>query len=159
MPRPVKWRRVEFLPGFRYFIPSGVPKNMLEENIIKVEELEAIRLKDLEGLEQEQCAERMGISRQTFQRIYNVARQTIADSLINGKAIRVEGGNFTRNICPVSCHNCNHTWEESFENFEKIMAGEYHCPVCGSRDIDCTYGQGRQFCGGRCWRGGGPDRT
>ena len=154
MPRPTKWRRVEFIPGVRHFHPSGIPKAMLEENILKIEELESLRLKDLEGLEQEESAARMGVSRQTFQRIYNAARKTVADSLVNGKAIRVEGGNFTRNICPVQCQNCNTEWEESYENFERILEGSYSCPSCGSRDIVCAHGQGRRFCGGRCWHGG-----
>lgn len=125
----------------------------LEENILKVEELESIRLKDLEGLEQGECAERMGVSRQTFQRIYNAAKKAVADSLINGKAIRVAGGNFTRNICPVACESCGSEWEESYENFERILEGDYECPQCGSRDIVCVHGQGRRFCGGHCWRG------
>ena len=152
MPRPTKWRRVEFIPGVRYFHPSGIPRAVLEENTLKIEELESLRLKDLEGLEQEECAERMGISRQTFQRIYSAARKTVADSLINGKAIRVEGGNFTRNICPVQCQSCEHEWQESFENFERILDGSYHCPQCGSADIVCAHGRGRRFCGGHCWQ-------
>ena len=67
---------------------------MLEEVILTVEELEAVRLKDLEGLEQEECADMMKVSRPTFFRIITSARQKIADALVNGKAIRVEGGNY-----------------------------------------------------------------
>jgi predicted DNA-binding protein (UPF0251 family) len=52
MPRPVKWRKVAFIPGVRHFIPTGVSKCELEKNILKIEELEALRLKDYEGLEQ-----------------------------------------------------------------------------------------------------------
>ncbi len=94
MPRPPKWRRVEFLPEITYFKPAGVQLKQLEEIILTVEELEAIRLKDLEGLEQEECAERMGISRPTFCRIINSARSKIADALIKAKAIRIEGGKY-----------------------------------------------------------------
>ena len=75
---------------------------------------------DLEGMEQVDCADRMEVSRQTFQRILNVARQKIADSLTNGKAIRIEGGNYTRNICPVKCLDCGKQWSESYENFERL---------------------------------------
>ena len=59
MPRPPKFRHVEFLPQVTVFKPTGVPLRELEEEVLAVEELEAIRLKDLLGLEQEECAERM----------------------------------------------------------------------------------------------------
>jgi predicted DNA-binding protein (UPF0251 family)/predicted Fe-Mo cluster-binding NifX family protein len=94
MSRPSKCRRVEFLPNMTYFKPAGVPLKNLEEVSMSVEEAEAIRLKDLEGLEQEQGAEKMNISRPTYQRILASARYKIADALLNGKAIRIEGGNF-----------------------------------------------------------------
>ena len=94
MPRPLKCRRVAFLPDATYFKPAGIPLRMLNEVILSVEEAEAVRLKDLEGLEQEAGAERMNISRPTFQRVLASARRKIADALLNGKAIRIEGGNF-----------------------------------------------------------------
>ena len=94
MSRPFKCRRVEFLPGVTYFKPAGIPLRTLKEVQISVEEAEAIRLKDMEGLGQEQSAERMNISRPTFQRVLASARQKMADALLNGKAIRIEGGNF-----------------------------------------------------------------
>ena len=94
MPRPQKCRRVEFLPGITYFKPAGIPLKNLEEISMSVEEAEALRLKDLGGLEQKQGAEKMNISRPTFQRVLASARQKIADALLNGKAIRIEGGNF-----------------------------------------------------------------
>jgi predicted DNA-binding protein (UPF0251 family)/predicted Fe-Mo cluster-binding NifX family protein len=94
MPRPFKCRRVAFRPGVTYFKPAGIPLRELEEVTIPLEEAEALRLKDIEGLEQEQGAERMNISRPTFQRILASARKKIADAILNGKAIRIEGGNF-----------------------------------------------------------------
>jgi len=94
MPRPIKWRRVAFIPEATYFKPAGIPMRVLEEVCLSVEEAEAVRLKDLEGLEQEQGAEKMNISRPTFQRVLGAARQKIANALLNGKAIRIEGGNF-----------------------------------------------------------------
>lgn len=94
MPRPIKDRRVAFLPEVTYFKPAGIPLRVLEESRLSIEEVEAIRLKDFDGLEQEECAEKMNISRQTFQRVLGAARRNIADALFNGKAIRVEGGNF-----------------------------------------------------------------
>ena len=66
MARPFKCRRVAFMPGVTYFKPAGIPLRDLEEIRLSVEEAEALRLKELEGLEQEQGAEKMSISRQTF---------------------------------------------------------------------------------------------
>ncbi|MGB9678489.1 MAG: DUF134 domain-containing protein [Thermoanaerobacteraceae bacterium] len=94
MPRPPKCRWVQGEPDITYFKPMGVPMHLLEEVILTVEEFEAIRLKDLEGLEQEDCADRMKVSRPTFFRIIMSAREKIADALVNGKAIKVEGGNY-----------------------------------------------------------------
>ncbi|MCD6590899.1 MAG: DUF134 domain-containing protein [Candidatus Aenigmarchaeota archaeon] len=95
MPRPRIPRRVWFQPGFTYFKPVGVPLANILEVIITVDEMEAIRLKDYEGLDQVKAAKRMGISQPTFQRIYESARRKIADALVNGKAIRIEGGHYT----------------------------------------------------------------
>lgn len=94
MPRPRLCRRVHFQPGVTFFKPSGVRMQGLEIVVLAVEEFEAVRLKDLEELEQEECAERMGISQPTFHRILSAARKKISDALINGKAIRIEGGSF-----------------------------------------------------------------
>lgn len=153
--RPTKWRKVEFIPNIQYFTPLDSEKEKIEENIILIEEVEAIRLKDLEKLEQEECAERMEVSRQTFQRILNTGREKIADSIINGKAIRIEGGSFTRNICPVRCLDCGKEWKESYENFEKIIKGEYSCPDCQSKSVACaTNNNNQKFCKRNCWRRG-----
>ncbi|MFC1967533.1 DUF134 domain-containing protein [Chloroflexota bacterium] len=94
MPRPIKCRRVGFMPGVTYFKPAGIPMRVLEEVKLSLEEAEAVRLKDLEGLEQSDGALRMNVSRPTFQRVLASARQKIADALLNGKAIRIEGGNY-----------------------------------------------------------------
>lgn len=94
MPRPPKWRMVEQIPSCTYFKPAGVPLRELSEVCLYVEELEALRLKDLNCLDQEACAERMNIARTTFQRILCSARAKVAEALVAGKAIRVEGGNY-----------------------------------------------------------------
>jgi predicted DNA-binding protein (UPF0251 family) len=94
MPRPYKCRRVAFMPEVTFFKPAGIPLRALSQVRLTVEEAEAVRLKELEGLEQEAGAAKMNISRPTFQRILASARQKIADALLNGKAIRIEGGNF-----------------------------------------------------------------
>ena len=92
MAREPKCRRVEFTPKVTLFKPDGIPYSGLEEVVVKLEELEAIRLKDLQGLEQEECAEHMGVSRPTFQRILIEGRGKIAAALTVGQAIRIEGG-------------------------------------------------------------------
>lgn len=101
MPRPQKCRRVGFMPGVTYFKPAGIPMRMLEEVMLSLEEAEAVRLKDLEGLEQADGAESMNVSRPTFQRVLASARQKIADALLNGKAIRIEGGNYEMAALPL----------------------------------------------------------
>lgn len=152
MARPTKWRKIEGLPSVPYFIPSDKEIPEVPENILKLEELEAIRLKDLEGLEQEECAEKMEVSRPTFQRILLAAREKIADSLVNGKSIHIEGGNFTQNICPVKCTKCGKEWMESYENLESIKNGDYLCPICGSAKVTCGKNCKGKFCMRNCWR-------
>ena len=153
MARPTKWRRIENVPTVPYFIPSEKGVDEIPENVLKLEELEAIRLKDLEGLEQSECAEKMEVSCPTFQRILLSAREKVADSLVNGKVILIEGGNFTRHICPVRCMDCGNEWTESYENMESIKHGEYECPACGSRKVICGQNCKVRFCRGRHgWR-------
>ncbi len=92
MPRPKKSRWISAEPGSSYFKPQGVPMRMLEQVSLGVDELEAIRLADLESLSQKEGAERMNISRATFGRIATAGRKKVADALFHGKAIRIEGG-------------------------------------------------------------------
>ena len=132
MPRPTKWRRVAFIPEVTYFKPAGIPLRVLEEICLSVEEAEAIRLKDLEGLEQEQCAERMSISRPTFQRVLGLARQKIADALLNGKATRIEGGNFEMVMRRFRCIE-GHEWNVPFEAM--IAGPPQSCPACNTPQI------------------------
>jgi uncharacterized protein len=94
MPRPRICRRVHCEPGFNYFKPRGVPMSELQTVELTVDELEAIRLNDLEGLEQTAGAEKMKVSQPTFHRILGSARKKVAEALINGKAIRIGGGDY-----------------------------------------------------------------
>lgn len=91
--RPRLCRRVGRKPGVTYFKPAGVRMRNLEEVILTVDEYEAVRLKDLEGLDQAECAKQMDISQPTFHRLVVGARKKISNAIINGKAIKVEGGN------------------------------------------------------------------
>jgi len=149
MSRARKKRRVRFLPKIRYFVPYKVPENQVKENILKIEELEALRLRDIEGLDQESCAIKMNISRQTYQRVLAEARKKIVDSLVNGKAIRIEGGNFDVHIGRVKCLDCNNSWYESYDNFIKIGRGQFICPHCQSHDIICLDKKDYKYCKNR----------
>ncbi len=90
MPRPKKSRCVECKPDSTYFKPRGIPLVDLEEISITIDELEAIRLADYEGLYQEDAAAKMKISRQTFGRILTSAHKKVASCLLNGKALKIE---------------------------------------------------------------------
>lgn len=114
MVRPQKHRRVAFNPEISYFKPRGIPMFDLEEVRLTVDQREAIRLSDLLGMSHEDAGRRMGVSRATFGRIVQRARKAVADALINGKAINVEGGNYkivsTTRI--FYCDTCGQEWEE-----------------------------------------------
>ncbi len=92
MPRPKKHRIVEIEPNATYFKPRAIPLSELEEISLTVEEVEALRLRFLQGLSQEQAAKRMHVSRPTFGRILYSAGKKVSDALINGKAIKISGG-------------------------------------------------------------------
>jgi predicted DNA-binding protein (UPF0251 family) len=94
MVRPRLCRRILAEPDVTYFKPRGIPMRELEEVILSVEEFEAVRLKDLEGLEQEECAKKMKISQPTFHRLVLSARKKIAEAIVRGKAIQIQGGNY-----------------------------------------------------------------
>ena len=81
-------------PSVTYFKPRGVPMTGLEKISLAMDEFEALRLKDLEGLEQEQAATTMNVSQPTFHRILESAHKKVADALVKGKAIRIEGGDY-----------------------------------------------------------------
>jgi len=92
MPRPFKCRRVCGNPTADYFKPRGIPVSVLKEVNLTIDEFEAIRLADLEGLYQEDAAKKMNISRQTFGNVIESAHKKIADSIVNAKALKIEGG-------------------------------------------------------------------
>lgn len=141
MPRPPKCRRVAFMPGVTCFEPAGVPREQAGEVVLAIEELEAIRLKDLEGLEQEDCAAKMQVSRPTFARILNSARAKVAEALVSGKAIRVEGGYYqlVGRVCP----RCGRGWEAEGEGRE--------CPYCADREPGLEAGMRRRCRRRRGW--------
>ena len=154
MARPIKPRQIYNVPKINSFIPSEKADDNISKNVLKIEELEAIRLKDIQKLEQNECAEKMHISRPTFRRILLSAREKIADSLLNGKAILIEGGDFTRNICILHCYSCGHIWDERYESISSQSEMTRPCPACGSLNVRCEPKANNEFCHGRCHRYG-----
>jgi predicted DNA-binding protein (UPF0251 family) len=132
----------------------GVPQVNLQEVKLLVEEAEAINLNDLKGLDQEQCAQKMNISRSTFSRILDSARLKVADALINGKSISIEGGNFEMAVRRFRCIS-GHEWDVTFETM--VAGPPEFCPECDTPSIMpiCPPGMGR---GRHGWDRGGMGR-
>jgi predicted DNA-binding protein (UPF0251 family) len=123
MARPLCCRHISGKPAVSTFKPAGIPVRMLHQVVLTLDEFEAIRLADHEGKYQEQAAEKMKVSRPTFGRIIDSAHSKIAEALIMGKALKIEGGKvYTK------------------------PGRNYHCQFCqdaaagrGIRSIPCPY--------------------
>ncbi len=144
MPRPHKCRYVERMPVVAVFKPAGIPKYELKEEILTLDEFEAVRLADLLGSYQEEAATAMGISRQTFGNILAEAHRKIADCLVNGKSLRIEGGKIEMNGRTFFCEKCRSQWPEPCGT-----GRPERCPRCGNDEI---YRAGRSS-GGHCTPG------
>jgi predicted DNA-binding protein (UPF0251 family) len=121
------------VPDINYYKPKGIPSSFLEEILLTLDEFEAIRLADLEGLYQEQAANKMDISRQTFGRIIDSAHRKIADTLIHGKALKIEGGEVAiGNMKRFKCKMCNNCFDYSLDTRKKV-----ECPHCKKINSVC----------------------
>lgn len=130
MPRPKQCRRVCLSPDCTYFKPAGIPASTLEEVVLAVDELEAMRLVDVEGLYYEQAAERMSVSRRTFGRIIDSARRKVAQALTQGMALRIEGGVIEMaEQRTFRCADCEHEWQLPFGTGRPT-----ECPKCQSKN-------------------------
>ena len=131
MARPMQCRRVGSMPESNYFKPRGIPLSMLEEVILTVDEFEAIRLADLDSLYQEQAAQDMKVSRPTFGRIIESAHKKVAEALVKGKALKIEGGEFEMaSIRKFKCDDCQHSWALPYGT-----GRPEGCPSCKSGNI------------------------
>jgi predicted DNA-binding protein (UPF0251 family) len=132
MGRNKKDRIVKYNPDVNYFKPRGIPMFDLEEVSLTIDEREALRLADFLGMSHEDAGKEMGVSRATFGRIVQKARKIIADAMINGKAIMIEGGNFqvVDEFRRFNCGKCNHQWDEPFGTGRLEQ-----CPQCNDADI------------------------
>ncbi len=136
MPRPRRCRIVGGPPGCALFKPAGIPVSRLKELVLEIDELEAIRLADREGLYQEQAAEQMKISRQTFGRIISSARKKVAQALVEGMSIRIEGGDVrVSGLRSFKCFDCRHEWEVPFGTGRPEA-----CPECSGNAFKRTDG-------------------
>lgn len=141
MSRPKNNRFVKEPPIFTDFKPIGIRGKNLERVYLSIDEYEAIRLADEIGLSHEQAANEMKISRSTFSRLILKSRNKIADFIVNGKALSIEGGKFyfINNI--FKCNDCGDLFKT------KIKDNPYNCPNCNSNNIEniankFNFGQG-----------------
>jgi predicted DNA-binding protein (UPF0251 family) len=131
MARPKCARRVREFSGSTFFKPRGIPLSELAFVTLTFDECEALRLADLEGLYHDGAASRMHISRATFGRIIEAARRKVAEALIHGKAIRIEGG--VVKMAPkrkFECCDCGNNWEVPFGTGRPEA-----CPKCAGTNL------------------------
>ena len=134
MVRPKNCRLVAHRPDAVYYKPQGIPMRELEEETVTLDEVEALRLCDLEGLYHESAAEKMGVSRATLGRILETARRKVTGALIYGKALRIEGGKIRMTTqTKFQCTGCSHCWEIPFGTPRPDI-----CPACGCANLNRT---------------------
>jgi len=139
MPRPPCCRRVGGPPRCSRFEPRGGPVSGAEPVVLGLDELEALRLADVEGLEQEPAAKRMDVSRPTFGRILGSARRKVAQVLVEGRSLRIEGGPVREaGAARFTCDACGHRWGGK--------GGAGPCPRCrGKESRPCGCGPSKRF--------------
>jgi predicted DNA-binding protein (UPF0251 family) len=130
MARPEKSRKICHPPKMKGFKPFGMPSCKAESIILSFEEYESIRLVSYEMLSQEQAAEQMNVSRPTLTRIYNKAIKSTAKALMEGKAIKIEGGNYELDNEWYRCRKC-HKLIEGLENHVKCD----NCPDYNKEEL------------------------
>ena len=142
MARPVIKKIVNTVPLYAYFKPQGIPMTNLKVETLSFEEIEALKLKDVENLEQEEAAEKMGISRSTFQRIIKSARFKLVSSVIEGRALKVEGGNYipTDKVIKKQCLKGGQHYYVKKSDIDSAGKGsasisKVRCPECGESII------------------------
>ncbi len=146
MPRKRCCGKVEHVPCCRRFVPENSAETAGVD--LFLEELEALRLKDVVELDQIACAEQMEISRTTFQRILHSARRKIAQALLEGQAINIEGGHYVMTNRVFECVDCAHQWEEKPCTLGGKHGYEIACPACGSMKKSKLENGIKQACGG-----------
>ncbi|MHA2377729.1 MAG: DUF134 domain-containing protein [Candidatus Thorarchaeota archaeon] len=132
MPRPKQYRKVAEEPRVSVFKPAGIPRVELDEILVTVDEFEAIRLADFERVNQRKASSVMHVSQPTFNRILSSARNKVAEALVRGAALRIEGGEYVLpcDVRVFQCDDCGRSTEAPM--------GEprpHACPDCGSSSL------------------------
>jgi predicted DNA-binding protein (UPF0251 family) len=130
MARPQKSRKVLSPPKMKGFKPYGMPLCKDEPVLMKFEEYESLKLVNYDGLQQDQAAQQMNVSRPTFTRIYNRALKLIANSFVEGKAIEIQGGNFEFDKEWFRCKKC-YKLVEGLENHVRCQ----NCNLFGDSEL------------------------
>ena len=140
--RPKIKKIVKTIPLYVYYIPKGVSFDRLDEVNLTIEELEALNLKDRQGFDQSDAAKKMGISRGTFQRLLRSARKKMITAIIEGKALKFEGGNYISddNITTTKClkgvYHFRVNKEDLKEKDQEYKISKIKCPECGKRLVE-----------------------
>ncbi len=140
--RPVIKKIIDNLPLYVLYKPMGVPMENLDIENLTIEEIEALKLKDVQDLDQVSAARKMGISRSTFQRLLLSARKKMVSSILEGKALKFEGGNYipNENVIKSKCLKGNYHFflkKEDLEGSEhEYKLSKILCSKCGKRLID-----------------------
>jgi hypothetical protein len=137
MPRPRRCRRIFREPQIRCFRPETIDEIELEDVEITLDELESVRLSDYQKIHQKKAAEMMGISQPTFHRIITSAREKVATALVEGKIIKIKGGNYITDKRRCKCRACDFEWYSPEKKHE-------NCPECGSADIFVMFQDGKK---------------
>jgi len=133
MPRPRRRRRVRGRPCRMWFKPRGVPLSEIEEINLTTDELEAMRLKHMENLSQEEASESMEISRSTFARTLKRAHRKVTEFLMEGQALQIEDPEYAYQPRRFTCEECGYRWDA------KHGTGRpRECPECGTQGINLT---------------------
>jgi uncharacterized protein len=143
MPRPQKNRIVHEPPLYSRFSPDGSVREKNKVNALTLDAYEAFRLADYLAYSHEDAAREMEISRSTFSRLIEEARKKIADCIINGKTLLIEGGNihFRNNI--LHCRSCGYLFKINFNEYYNA------CPDCNSAsliNVAGSFGHGKKCC-------------
>ena len=141
MPRPQKKRSVNFPPSWTSFKPVGIRSKELETISLGLDEFEAIRLADYEGLDHAESAVLMEISRSTFSRLVERARQKVAVFIIEGQRLQIDGGEIHFHGNVIQCAVCAHQFAAP------LNEQPTECPACGSPSlIDLADRHGHGHC-------------
>lgn len=147
MPRKRCCGQIDEYPICRKFVPD--PSAHIKTMALGYEEMEAIRLKDMVGLDQEECARQMALTRPTFQRILIAARKKLATALVEGQTIIIDGGHYQMVNRVFECVDCGQVWEELPCTEGGKHGYEIACPKCGSMKKSKINNGVKHACGGQ----------